>query len=279
MNIKDHRQLAQWLTDKEKRKAPVSRCERAAFILGNMEPDMNVFTYFRGFFTHTRMRGHNYENTLGKIEKLLLKVEKRRRAMKRPGRIGLGYYFMTGVLTHYIADAFTRPHNEAYEGGLRGHVVYEMQLHQMWKNGEGGERMREPQAESGETEAADFSSESALAYFIKQHEEYLTAYRCMQDDIIYILRVSDWFGARLLCGKGKKNERNDYLRCNYDSIGSLSVVYGTENEKGKTRPVFFNCGAGIDAVQGSERIGRISVFTYYRFFRRDFTFRHLRARE
>lgn len=83
MNIKDHRKLAQWLIASKETEAPISGTERAAFIFGNMEPDMNLFTYFRGFFHHTRMRGHNYENGTGKSGQAVGKDRKTGRENRR----------------------------------------------------------------------------------------------------------------------------------------------------------------------------------------------------
>ncbi|HWS42189.1 MAG TPA: zinc dependent phospholipase C family protein [Pseudoflavonifractor sp.] len=38
-------------------------------------------------------------------------------------------YFRLGKLMHYIADAFTCPHNESFTGTLWSHRIYEAHLH------------------------------------------------------------------------------------------------------------------------------------------------------
>ena len=38
------------------------------------------------------------------------------------------YYYRLGKLSHYIADAFTWPHNNTFSGTLRAHMAYEAQL-------------------------------------------------------------------------------------------------------------------------------------------------------
>lgn len=50
-------------------------------------------------------------------------------ALKRLCTNGRFTWYQTGILTHYLADSFTRPHNEAFQYSLKDHVEYEHQLH------------------------------------------------------------------------------------------------------------------------------------------------------
>ena len=49
MNIRDHKNLALSLLRTESEKRHISCLRKAAFLLGNMEPDMNLISYFRDF--------------------------------------------------------------------------------------------------------------------------------------------------------------------------------------------------------------------------------------
>ena len=44
--------------------------------------------------------------------------------------------YLLGKLIHYIADAFTFPHNNVFKGNLVQHCKYENKLHQAYLNGE-----------------------------------------------------------------------------------------------------------------------------------------------
>lgn len=276
MNIKDHRKLAQWLIASKETEAPISGTERAAFIFGNMEPDMNLFTYFRGFFHHTRMRGHNYENALEKVGKLLVKIEKQ---AEKTGGGSMRQFFLTGVLMHYIADAFTWPHNETYDGNLKDHVIYEGKLHQIWKSNTGVTLFCDARRGNSTEEKNGSLFVSALEYFVRQHEDYLASRSKMQDDLEYILRVSVRLSRLLLSKKGYQYECNDFIRRNYDSFRHISVVYGTEDEKRKACPVFSDHRAGLDEMPGSGRIIRVFISPYCHFFRRNSGVWHFRARQ
>lgn len=277
MNIKDHKNLAQWLIANKETEAPISGIERVAFILGNMEPDMNPLTYFRGFFCHTRMRGHNYENALKKVRKLLAGIEKKAGAAKSRKRGRIGQFFLAGVLMHYVADAFTWPHNEAYGGSLKDHVIYEVNMHQIWKSGIVRVPCRAVWNANDMQEETAFVS--AFEYFVRQHERYLVSRCRMQDDLEYILRVSAQMSRTLLGRKGKQYERNDYIRRDYDRFRRIPVICGAENEKGKACPVFSDRRAGIDAMPGSGRFVRIFISPKCYLFHRNFSIRHFRTHQ
>lgn len=44
--------------------------------------------------------------------------------------------YLLGKLIHYIADAFTFPHNNVFKRNLVQHCKYENKLHQAYLNGE-----------------------------------------------------------------------------------------------------------------------------------------------
>ncbi len=95
--------------------------ERTAFLLGCVEPDRNPATYLKGSLHGPILRGHSFPAARGTLLRLLARLES-----GVPS--GALYYYRLGKLTHYIADAFTWPHNETFSGPLRAHMAYEAQL-------------------------------------------------------------------------------------------------------------------------------------------------------
>lgn len=98
-----------------------ARC-RFAFALGNVAPDVAATTYLRGHLHDRRTWGHSYANALPIMRRRL-------NALTRCARGTMADCFHLGVLLHYTADAFTRPHNEQFAGNLKQHVCYERLLH------------------------------------------------------------------------------------------------------------------------------------------------------
>lgn len=93
----------------------------AAFLFGSVEPDLNCTTYLKGILHGSGVHGHNYEQVMPRIERLLHEL-----GGKEEYRL-LDWYRL-GKLTHFIADAFTYPHNSCFPGDLRAHMRYESQL-------------------------------------------------------------------------------------------------------------------------------------------------------
>ena len=121
MRTADHMNLSRYIMDHMD--AGASKLQKAAFIFGSIEPDINMLTYFRGsIHGEEKLRGHNYENVMKYMEKLTKKLEK--------GGMGtVRQSFLLGKLVHYVADSFTYPHNSIFPGNLREHCQYETELH------------------------------------------------------------------------------------------------------------------------------------------------------
>ena len=88
MRTKDHRNLGKYLL----RELEVSGFQRAAFLWGSIQPDVNCLSHFSGL----SVKGHHCASCTVRIEKLLRRIkEKRDSAFK---------YYMAGKLMHYLAD-------------------------------------------------------------------------------------------------------------------------------------------------------------------------------
>lgn len=116
METKDHYKIAVYCWNQECLKT--NWFQKAAFVLGNVEPDINIFTYFRG----RELKGHHYEYSGPVIQKIIRRLENQK-------LMNLADYFWLGVLMHYVADAFTLPHNQKFKGNMKDHVLYEHKLH------------------------------------------------------------------------------------------------------------------------------------------------------
>lgn len=89
-----------------------------AFLFGSFQPDCNPLTYLKGSLRAYKFRGHNFSNSQFYINTHILRLQHR-------ARWNIWHYYTLGKLTHYLADAFTFPHNENYPDSLISHRAYE----------------------------------------------------------------------------------------------------------------------------------------------------------
>ena len=90
-----------------------------AFLFGSFQPDCNPFSYLKGSLRARKFGGHNYTNSHDYIIAHIERLQRRRTAWT------MWQYYTLGKLTHYLADAFTYPHNENYPDSLMDHRRYE----------------------------------------------------------------------------------------------------------------------------------------------------------
>ena len=115
METKDHYYLSKNLAGAMQ----LGKLNKILFILGNLIPDINPFSYITDA-GGSRFSGHSFAYRKTFMKSALEKRHAGRRFT----------WYQTGILTHYLADSFTRPHNEAFQYSLKDHVEYEHQLHQ-----------------------------------------------------------------------------------------------------------------------------------------------------
>ena len=92
-----------------------------AFLFGSFQPDCNPLTYLKGSLRAYKFRGHNYSNSQYYIQRHILRLQRRKHWT-------MWQYYTLGKLTHYLADAFTFPHNEHYPDTLLEHHQYKTDL-------------------------------------------------------------------------------------------------------------------------------------------------------
>ncbi len=130
-----------------------------AFRFGSLEPDL-VPT-----FITTK---HRIDLTFHKLEKKINKVIDE--YDKNKG-MTIGLSKDLGIITHYIADYFTFPHNIEYPGTMTEHIHYEAQLKVDFR--EFVQKMKEKHAHFQEVNMQ--SADEICTFIRKCHEEYLHA--------------------------------------------------------------------------------------------------------
>ena len=103
MKKRSHKLLGIYLAERYMDDA--TKACRKAFVFGCVEPDYNYASYLKGWGTGNRVRYLSEKHTWN-----------------------LWDYYQFGRMLHYLADAFTFPHNSHYEGTLADHVRYELEM-------------------------------------------------------------------------------------------------------------------------------------------------------
>ena len=122
MRGKSHQCLGKYLVEHYMSNQP--KRHKQAFLLGCIEPDRNPATYLKGSLRYQWLRGHNYKNARGFMQRVSHRLENR-------SHLNMLDYYTLGKLIHYTADAFTSAHNDTFSTDLNIHREYEaaMQNH------------------------------------------------------------------------------------------------------------------------------------------------------
>ena len=147
---------------------------RKSFYMGSILPDCKL-----SFFT----KRHTYEVTFQLVERIvedLLNEEKLAYGIKAT------YIKELGVLTHYVADYFTFPHNVSFQGNMKEHCSYEKKLMNQLKN----YVEQETNLQAHTIKKEKFTKEQIISYLRRKHQEYLTYEGTIHNEIKYITTVS-----------------------------------------------------------------------------------------
>ncbi|MGN0204501.1 MAG: zinc dependent phospholipase C family protein [Coprococcus sp.] len=144
-----------------------------AFRFGSLEPDL-VPT-----FITTK---HRIDLTFYKLEKKIKKVLEEYDSSKG---LTIGLSKDLGVITHYLADYFTFPHNIEYPGTMTEHIHYEAELKVNFMLFI--EHVKEAQIHF---QNVVLNSAEEICNFIRKcHDEYIHAVKSIQNDCNYILKI------------------------------------------------------------------------------------------
>ena len=143
-----------------------------AFLFGSFQPDCNPLTYLKGSRRAYRFRGHNFSNSQPYINVHIQRLQQR-------SHWTIWQYYTLGKLTHYLADAFTYPHNENYPDSLLDHRRYEDQLRQYLADYLSHQEVRTQQLRQDLVTAID-----------QLHRQYTESRASLERDIRYILEAT-----------------------------------------------------------------------------------------
>lgn len=145
-----------------------------AFLFGSFQPDCNPLTYLKGSRRACRLRGHNFSNSQPYINAHIQRLQQRRTNWT------MWQYYTLGKLTHYLADAFTYPHNENYPDSLMDHRRYEHELRLSLAAHLSRQALRRQQLRQDLITAID-----------QLHRQYMDSRADLERDIRYILEATD----------------------------------------------------------------------------------------
>lgn len=171
MRKKSHILLARCLADHVQ--AGDLQHHRKAFCFGSILPDLKP-----SFLTTKHAFNVNFDSVQERIKALTVDCN----IDERNARV---YWRQLGEVTHHVADYFTFPHNDTYEGTLLEHGQYEAELKRSLKayilNGE---------AVKNCGRSVSFTSFEQIISFIKKaHDLYISKERNVQEDIQFIITV------------------------------------------------------------------------------------------
>lgn len=144
-----------------------------AFKLGSMVPDL-----VPSFIT----KKHEINSTFDILERKMNKVVSTYDEDKGLTSI---HTKDLGVITHYLADYFTFPHNRQYPGSLKDHCMYEKELKLALKA-----YVRSVGVDMPLDIKEQLDSVPAICTFIKKrHDEYVSHMQNVQSDCSHIVKI------------------------------------------------------------------------------------------
>lgn len=171
MRKKSHISLARFLVhNSEEHK--LSK-HRKAFYIGSILPDLKP-----SFLT----RRHNIDETFD-----ILIDEIKRITVDYDFSKGINRYYARhlGVITHYLADYCTYPHNSCYTGSMTDHVYYEKEMKYQLREYVELDNVYQSPKQNYKLHTID-----EIIQFIKAtHMEYLRALKAVKQDIHYIIEL------------------------------------------------------------------------------------------
>lgn len=146
---------------------------KAWFYIGSILPDC-VPSFL--------VRRHTMEDSFPVLEKEICKLLQHFDPKK-----GMSAYCCRhmGVITHYVSDYFTFPHNSNFTGGLAEHCSYEEALKHALRSYVKSEEAVRAREKNGSLK----TKEDILAFIHKLHEEYLTVQSKVARDCKYIVEL------------------------------------------------------------------------------------------
>ena len=168
MRKKSHISLARYLIDNMQ--VADLNDHKKAFYFGSILPDLKL-----SFLTKRHTIDETFEDLMSEIKMITVDYDIDK---------GINSYYARhlGIITHYLSDYCTFPHNIIFAGSMKDHVYYEKDLKfklREYVNREDVQRERVP--------GQNLHTFDEIIYFIKKtHKEYLKAIKAVGQDIQYI---------------------------------------------------------------------------------------------
>lgn len=171
MRKKSHIALAGYLMDSMLKEEIIKY--KKTFMFGSILPDV-----IPSFLT----RKHTIDATFSILHSEIKKITDEYDVTE-----GISRYYVRhlGVVTHYVADYFTLPHNTKFEGSLKDHCIYENELKHRLKE----YVMSEDSARPRQNHLMFKNAEEICVFIQEMHEEYIKAKSAVKTDIDYIVSI------------------------------------------------------------------------------------------
>lgn len=171
MRKKSHISLAKFLMNNMK--VDDLSEHKKAFYIGSILPDLKP-----SFITKKHSIDQTFDTLTEEIKKITIDYDINK---------GINGYYARhlGVITHYLADYCTFPHNTVFGGTMTDHVYYEKALKFSLK-----EYVQRDDAQREREQNHDSQSIEEIINFIKKtHKEYMKALKVVKVDIQYIVNL------------------------------------------------------------------------------------------
>lgn len=168
MRKKSHISLAKYLVNNMQ--VQDLQDHKKSFYIGSILPDLKP-----SFLTKRHTIDETFGTLMDEIRKITVDYDINK---------GINCYYARhlGVITHYLSDYCTFPHNSIFEGSISKHMSYEKELKLMLKE--------YIESEDAQRERNSFIYHTAddIIHFIRlTHKEYLKAIKAVNEDIRFII--------------------------------------------------------------------------------------------
>lgn len=169
MRKKSHISLAKFLVDNMQVQDLMEH--KKSFYIGSVLPDLKP-----SFITKRHTIDDTFEILIDEIKKITVDYDMDK---------GINRYYARhlGVVTHYLSDYCTYPHNDIFQGSISDHVYYEKELKYSLKE----------YVESEDNQRERISSQlfcnidEIIGLIAKTHNEYLKVMKNVNKDIQFII--------------------------------------------------------------------------------------------
>lgn len=167
MRKKSHISLAKFLVNNMQ--VQDLQDHKKAFYIGSILPDLKP-----SFLTKRHNIDETFDVLIEEIRKITVDYDINK---------GINSYYARhlGIITHYLSDYCTFPHNSIFEGNMREHVYYEKDLKYTLKEYVHSEDAIRERSQDCHT------LDEIIRFIKKMHKEYLKALKIVNEDVQYII--------------------------------------------------------------------------------------------